>query len=475
MIDTTAGPMAGQTVLVTGGTGGIGQATAIGLAAMGARVGVTGRDISRTRAAAADIAAASGNPAVDPFPADMSSQAEVRRLAGEVLAAYPRLDVLVNNVGGFWATRRVTADELEHTFAVNHLAPFLLTSLLLDRLKASAPARIVTVSSGAHATGKMNFDDLLGERRYSGQEAYSQSKLANVMFTYELARRVEGTGVTATVLHPGVVRTGFAAEDPSPMLKVFLPLIRLSLKTPEKGAATSIYLASSPEVAGVTGKYFVGGKPKTSSPSSYDTAAASRLWQISLDLTGRTAGSLAGHFRDTLRHGTRRAQRHVRLTQPPDQHGFAVAHARVIGVCRAAGAPAFTPVPDQHVAPGLHRGADSRIEFVQRLGGGGRYPLPPLVYRGRSGLPGRGELPCRVAFLTTHNRIFSPGTVSGQRWGRLPCSLCRTGLVPRPGSPCELGRALDRGAAAFRGDRSWTRVVTDAISRRPGRGPHSRR
>jgi retinol dehydrogenase 14 len=291
MVDTTAGPMAGQTVLVTGGTGGIGQATAIGLAAMGARVGVTGRDISRTRAAAADIAAASGNPAVDPFPADMSSQAEVRRLAGEVLAAYPRLDVLVNNVGGFWATRRVTADELEHTFAVNHLAPFLLTGLLLDRLKASAPARIVTVSSGAHATGKMNFDDLLGERRYSGQEAYSQSKLANVMFTYELARRVEGTGVTATVLHPGVVRTGFAAEDPSPMLKVFLPLIRLWLKTPEKGAATSIYLASSPEIAGVTGKYFAGGKPKTSSPSSYDTAAASRLWQISLDLTGRAAES----------------------------------------------------------------------------------------------------------------------------------------------------------------------------------------
>ena len=154
----------------------------------------------------------------------MSSQAEVRRLAGEVLAAYPRLDVLVNNVGGFWATRQITPDGLERTFAVNHLAPFLLTRLLLDRLTASAPARIVTVSSGAHATGKINFGDLQGEHRYSGPQAYSQSKLANVLFTYELARRLDGTGVTATALHPGVVRTGFAAEDPSPTWKVFLPL-----------------------------------------------------------------------------------------------------------------------------------------------------------------------------------------------------------------------------------------------------------
>jgi retinol dehydrogenase 14 len=289
MVNTTAGPMAGQTVLVTGGTGGIGRATATGLAAMGARVGITGRDIARTRAAAAEVATASGNPAVDPFPADMSSQAEVRRLAGEVLAAYPRLDVLVNNVGGFWATRQITRDGLERTFAVNHLAPFLLTGLLLDRLTASAPARIVTVSSGAHATGKINFGDLQGERRYSGQQAYSQSKLANVLFTYELARRLDGTGVTGTVLHPGVVRTGFAAEDPSPMWKLSLPLIRLFLKTPEKGAATSIYLASSPEVEGVTGTYFADSKPKAPSPASHENAAAARLWQISLDLVARTA------------------------------------------------------------------------------------------------------------------------------------------------------------------------------------------
>ena len=263
MVNTTAGPMAGKTVLVTGGTGGIGKATATGLAAMGARVGIVGRDTARTRAAAAEIAVASGNPAVDPFPADMPSRAEVRRLAGKVLAAYLQLDVLVNNVGGFWATRRLTADALEYTFAVNHLAPFLLTSLLLERLTASAPARIVTVSSRAHATGTINFSDLEGERRYSGQQAYSQSKLANMMFTYELARRLGGIGVTATVLHPGVVRTGFAAQDPSPVWKAFLPLIRLFLKTPGKGAATSIYLASSPEVEGVTSAYFVGSKQKT--------------------------------------------------------------------------------------------------------------------------------------------------------------------------------------------------------------------
>src|SRR3954462_14664777 len=228
--------MTGKNVLVTGGTGGIGKATVVGLAALGARVGITGRDRARAEAAAADIRAESGNPAVDVYIADMSCQAEVRRLAGEVLDAYPRLDVLVNNVGGFWAHRHVTADGLEHTFALNHLAPFLLTHLLLDRLKASAPARVVTVSSGAHATGRIDFDDLQGAATYSGQRAYNASKLANVMFPYELARRLDGTGVTATVLHPGVLRTNFGFEDQAGM-KVILPLLRLFLKSPAAGAA----------------------------------------------------------------------------------------------------------------------------------------------------------------------------------------------------------------------------------------------
>ena len=281
--------MAGKSVLVTGGTGGIGRATAIGLAALGARVGITGRDPARTEAAAAGIRATPGSPAIDAFAADMSVQAGVRRLAAQVLDTYPRLDVLVNNVGGFWAHRHVTADGLEHTFALNHLAPFLLTSLLLDRLTASAPARILTVSSGAHARGRIDFDDLQGERNYSGQRAYSQSKLASVMFTYELARRLEGTGVTATVLHPGVVRTSFGAEDQAAHMAVMIRVARLVMKTPAQGAGTSIYLASSPEVEGITGRYYADCKPKTSSKASYDATAAARLWQASIDLAGMTA------------------------------------------------------------------------------------------------------------------------------------------------------------------------------------------
>jgi retinol dehydrogenase 14 len=281
--------MTGKNVLVTGGTAGIGKATAVGLAALGARVGITGRDRIRAEAAAADVRAASGNPAVDVFTADMSAQAEVRRLAGAVLDAYPRLDVLVNNVGGFWAHRHVTADGLEHTFALNHLAPFLLTGLLLDRLTASAPARVVTVSSAAHASGRLDFEDLQGERSYSGQRAYSQSKLANVMFTYELARRLDGTGVTATVCHPGVVRTSFGAEDQAAHMAVMTGVARLFMKTPAQGALTPVYLASSPEVEGITGRYFANRKPKASSKASYDTAAAARLWQASADLTGLTA------------------------------------------------------------------------------------------------------------------------------------------------------------------------------------------
>ena len=277
--------MNGRTVLVTGGTGGIGKATAAGLAALGARVAITGRDRRRADEAAAEIRAA-GGPAVDVFVADLSSQSEVRRLAAEVLDGLPRLDVLVNNVGGFWSTRHVTADGLEHTFALNHLAPFLLTNLLLDRLMENAPARVVTVSSGAQAMGRIDFADLQGERSYSGQRAYNQSKLANVLFAYGLARRLEGTGVTANVLHPGVVRTAFGAEDPARMQRWLLPVVRPFMKTPEQGAATSIHLASAPELAQVSGQYFADSRPKRSSSRSYDAAVAARLWDVSCELTG---------------------------------------------------------------------------------------------------------------------------------------------------------------------------------------------
>jgi len=281
--------MVGKIVLITGGTGGIGKATAIGLARLGARVGITGRDVARTGQVAADIRAASGNPAVDPFAADMSSQAEVRRLAVAVLETYPRLDVLINNVGGFWAHRHPTADGLEHTFALNHLAPFLLTNLLLDRLKASAPARVVTVSSGAQSAGRIDFNDLQSARNYSGQRAYSQSKLANIMFTNELARRLEGTGVTASSVHPGVVRTNFGAEDQAWLFTVVSKVVLPFLKTPAQGAQTSIYLASSPDVDGVTGQFFAGGKPKTANRVAYDTDMTARLWSVSADLVGMTS------------------------------------------------------------------------------------------------------------------------------------------------------------------------------------------
>jgi retinol dehydrogenase 14 len=282
------GPMAGRTVLITGATGGIGRATALGLAALGAHLAITGRDRGSTQGAAGEIRAAGGGQ-VAVFVADLSAQSQVRRLAEEALQRLSRIDVLVNNVGGHWNTRHVTADGLERTFALNHLAPFLLTNLLLDRLQQSAPARVVTVSSNAHAQGRIDFDDLQGERSYSGARAYSQSKLANVLFTYELARRLPATSVTANALHPGVTRTSFGAEDPGGVQRLLVPLMRPFMKAPAQGAATSIHLASAPDLEQVTGRYFANSKPKRSSKRSYDEAAAARLWRVSADLVGLTA------------------------------------------------------------------------------------------------------------------------------------------------------------------------------------------
>ena len=281
--------MTGRTVLVTGGTNGIGLATAGALARAGAVVTVVGRDADKTRRVVASLRRDSGNDRLEGVVADLSAQAEVRRVAADFSGTHERLDVLVNNVGGYWATRHVTADGLERTFALNHLAPFLLTHLLLPLLQASTPARVVTVSSGAHAMGRIDFADLQGERRYGGQRAYSQSKLANLLFTYELARRLHGTGVTANALHPGVVRTHFGREDASGLYRVGLPLARPFMLSPERGAETSVFLASSPEVDGVSGKYFVRKRPRRSSRASYDTEVARRLWQVSAELTGLDA------------------------------------------------------------------------------------------------------------------------------------------------------------------------------------------
>jgi len=278
-------PMTDRYVLITGATGGIGRATALGLAQRGAHVAITGRDQARTDAAQRELQRAGGG-AVDAFVADLSSQAEVRRLADEVLERLPSVDVLINNVGGYWNTRHVTVDGLEHTFALNHLAPFLLTNLLLDRLTQSAPARVVTVSSNAQALGRIDFDGLQGERSYSGSRAYNQSKLANVLFTYELARRLQGTSVTANALHPGVVNTGFGATDPAGFQRFLVPFARPFMKSPTRGAATSILLASSPELAETTGRFFANGRQVRSSPRSYDQADATRLWQVSAELVG---------------------------------------------------------------------------------------------------------------------------------------------------------------------------------------------
>ncbi len=275
--------MTDRTVLVTGGTGGIGRATALGLARMGAIVVITGRDAARAEDAAAEIRSATG-ATVGVLIADLSAQSEVRRLADEALEHLPRIDVLINNVGGYWNTRHVTSDGLERTLAVNHLAPFLLTNLLLGRLKQGHRARVVTVSSHAHAQGRIDFDDLHGERSYSGASSYNQSKLANVLFTYELARRLQGTGVTANALHPGVVSTAFGAEDPGHTQRLLVPLLRPFMKSPARGAASSIHVASAPELEGVTGRYFANSSLRRSSPRSHDAAVAARLWQVSTDL-----------------------------------------------------------------------------------------------------------------------------------------------------------------------------------------------
>jgi NAD(P)-dependent dehydrogenase (short-subunit alcohol dehydrogenase family) len=282
------GPMAGRTVLITGATSGIGRATALGLASMGAHVAITGRDRGRTEDAAREISAAT-DLQVEVFVADLSAQAQVRRLASEVLEHLPRIDVLVNNAGGYWHTRHVTADGLERTFAVNHLAPFLLTNLLLDRLERSAPARVVTVASNAHTTGRIDFDNLQGALSYSGGRAYSQSKLANILFTYQLAKRMHRSAVTANALHPGVVRTSFGAEDPARIQRLLVPLLRPVMKSPAQGATTSIHLASAPELEQVSGRYFANRRPTRSSPRSHDQAVATRLWEASADLVGHTA------------------------------------------------------------------------------------------------------------------------------------------------------------------------------------------
>jgi NAD(P)-dependent dehydrogenase (short-subunit alcohol dehydrogenase family) len=271
--------------MVTGSTSGIGLATARGLAELGATVIVVGRSAEKANATVTGIQVETGSSTVEWMQADLSVQAQVRALAQEFQSRHSRLDVLVNNAGGFFMKRQVSADGIEMNLALNLLSPFLLTNLLLEMLEASAPARIVNTSSDTQTKSRIDFEDLEGKERYRSLAAYGQSKLAILLFTYELARRLDGIGVTANAVHPGFVATGIGMGD-GWMYRVVAPLKKRIALSPEEGAQTGIYLASSPEVEGITGEYFVKKEAIPSSPASYDEAAARRLWEICEEMTG---------------------------------------------------------------------------------------------------------------------------------------------------------------------------------------------
>ena len=277
--------MQSKTVLVTGGTNGLGLVTARELARLGAQVTIVSRNAAKCAAVAEALKAETGHP-VEFIAADLSTLAGIMQAAATFKQRHTHLHVLVNNAGALFARRQLTSDGYEMTFALNHLNYFLLTILLLDILKASAPARIVNVSSHAHEAATLDFDNLQGEKHFAGMQAYGQSKLANVLFTYELARRLEGSGVTVNALHPGFIATGFARNN-GIFYNFGMKIIGLFIRKPDQGAQTSIYLASSPEVEGVSGKYFVDCKAVDSSPLSHDQALAEKLWQVSLELTSK--------------------------------------------------------------------------------------------------------------------------------------------------------------------------------------------
>lgn len=276
----------GKTILVTGATSGIGLEASVALAGRGARVVLVGRDPGRTEAAVANVAARSGSREVSHLLCDFSSQAAIRKLAETFLAGHDRLDVLVNNAGAVNKRRSMTVDGIETTFAVNHLGYFLLTNLLRDLLVRSAPARVVTVASIGHRQGTLDFDDLGYERGYRIMRAYARSKLANVLFAAELARRLVGTGVTSNSLHPGAVATNIWTGAPAWAKPLIYLLLRTSFISAEEGARTIVQLVADPDLEGVTGKYFEKGKVVTPAPLAQDEALAQRLWEVSAGLVG---------------------------------------------------------------------------------------------------------------------------------------------------------------------------------------------
>ena len=278
----------GKTCLITGPTTGIGRATALALGREGANLVLVCRDRERGEALASEIRKSGGGGSCEVMIADLSSQASIRALAREFLARDRPLHVLINNAGVFELSRKTTVDGIENVFAVNHLAYFLLTHLLLERLKASAPARIINVASDAHRWGTIDFDDLEGERSFRSMKIYGRSKLANILFTAELARRLEGSGVTANSLHPGAVSTGLGTQNGA-IARVLIKLLRPFFRTPEKGAATSIHLATAAEVSSATGQYFVDCRVGRVSREARDPSVASRLWDVSAKMTGLAA------------------------------------------------------------------------------------------------------------------------------------------------------------------------------------------
>lgn len=270
-----------KTIVITGATNGIGLAAAEALAALGENVVIIGRNDTRARMAAAQVRAAAGKGATaGTLIADLSSQAAVRKLATEILDRYPKLDVLVNNAGAMYTTRQLSADGIELTWAVNHLAPFLLTALLLDRLKASAPARIITTASEAHQGARIPFDDLNAERSYRGFARYKETKLANILFTKELARRLGGSGVTARCFHPGLVTSGFNRNN-GILMDLAMLLLRPVARSPEQGAQTLTWLATTQDPAVTNGGYYVDMKWRPPSPEAENMETARRLWEVS--------------------------------------------------------------------------------------------------------------------------------------------------------------------------------------------------
>lgn len=272
--------------LVTGATAGIGQATALALAAQGLAVIVAGRNQEKAERTVQEIRSQTGSEAVQYVLGDFGDLDQVRTLAAAVRARTDRLDVLINNAGVFYNRRHDTPYGVEKTFLINHLAPFLLTHLLLDTLRQSAPARIVNVTSEAHQNGALDLDDLAFERGFMGFKAYARSKLAVVLFTYELARRLEGTGVTVNALHPGHVATDMFKDDFGWLGPIVKRVMGWFAESPETAAQRAVYLATSSQVEGVTGRYYVNGQETESAAASDDRELAQRLWKVSQELTG---------------------------------------------------------------------------------------------------------------------------------------------------------------------------------------------